>query len=139
MPKPAKSATPTTPNALKEHAPDLFHDIEDFRARLENILLVKLDSVLDNPACRDRGHFLPRDDLRAIAHVVRILTKESWNEEDFVRFEAGWREAMRCDYFADAFESIRHRIQALVENGRAKLLEPKVPATAAKVTQRTLW
>jgi hypothetical protein len=138
VPKPASSLNTTTPNPLKERAPDLFKEIEEFRARLENILLADLDSVLDNPAFRDRGHFLARDDLRAIARVVRILTKESWNEADVNQFDAAWRDALRCDYFGDAFESIRHRIQACVQ-AAPTLREPEVTAQAPKVTQPTLW
>src|SRR6266446_5474875 len=102
---------PSTPNPLKERDPELFLEIEDFRLRFEEILLDTLDSVLDNPRYRDRGHFLLRDDVRAIARVVRVLTSDSWTEDQLDQFDPSWRDAMRSDFFAEAFETIRFRVE----------------------------
>jgi len=126
----------STPNALKERDPDLFVEIEDFRARFEEILLDKLDNVLDNPRYRDRGHFLPRDDVRAIARVIRVLTSDSWTEDQLNQFDASWRNAMRSDFFAEAFETIRFRVENVVETARARLVEVH---HVAGFTQGTLW
>src|SRR5438046_3013728 len=112
----------STPNALKERDPELFNEVQEFRARLEETLLDKLDNILDNPAFRDRGHFLPRNDVKAIAQVIRILTRDSWTEEHLDLFGAAWREAMRSDFFAEAFEATRFRIENAVNTARTRLL-----------------
>ena len=126
----------STPNAIKQRDPELFKEVEQFRARFEEILLDKLDNVLDNPAFRDRGNFLPRDDVKAIAYVLRILTADSWKDEQLNQFDASWRTAMRSDYFAESFESIRFRVMNAVDAARKRLVEK--PATSG-VTQGTLW
>ena len=127
---------PSTPNLLKERDPELFTEVKDFRARFEEMLLDKLDNILDNPRYRDRGHFLPRDDLKAIAQVVRVLTSDIWTEDSLDQLDAKWREALRSDFFADAFESVRFRIENAVQTGRASLTTE--PGTNG-VTQGTLW
>ena len=116
---------PFTPNALKERDSELFMEIAEFRARFEEILLDKLDNVLDNPRYRDRGHFLPRDDVKAIARVVRVLTSDSWTEDQLDQFDASWRDAMRSDFFAEAFEPIRFRVENAVKTARARLVETR--------------
>jgi hypothetical protein len=131
-PEPEKS----TPNALKERHHDLFKEVDEFRARFEEILLDKLDNVLDNPAYRDPCNFLPRDDVKAIAYVLRVLTADSWQNELLDQFDASWRKAMRSDYFAEAFESIRFRVITAVDAARVRLVEN--PANGG-VTQGTLW
>jgi hypothetical protein len=127
---------PSTPNAIKERDPELFKEVQEFRARFEDILLDKLDNILDNPAFRDRGHFLPRDDVKAIAQVIRVLTRDSWTEEHLDQFDTTWRKAMRSDFFAEAFESIRFRIENAVDTARARVLERPGMSGA---TQGTLW
>jgi hypothetical protein len=124
------------PNTLKLRDPDLFTEIQDFRARFEEMLLDKLDNVLDNPRYLDRGHFLPRDDVRAIAWVIRVLTSDRWSEDQLDQFDASWRDAMRSDLFAEAFESIRFRIRNAVDAARNHLIEE--PGNSG-VTQGTLW
>jgi hypothetical protein len=131
-PEPRKS----TPNALKERDPELFREVEEFRARFEEILLDKLDNVLDNPTCRDRGNFLPRDDVKAIAYVLRVLTAEFWQDQHLDQFDAAWRRAMRSDYFAEAFETSRFRVMNAVDAGRSRLVEK---SGNSGVTQGTLW
>jgi hypothetical protein len=131
-PDPEKS----TPNAFKELDPELFQEVKDFRARLEEILLNKLDNVLDNPAFRDRGNFLPRDDVKAIAYVLRVLTGDSWKEDHLHQFDASWRRAMRSDYFAEAFDPIRFRVMNAVDAARNRLAER--PGNS-NFTQGTLW
>jgi len=126
----------STPNVLKERDPELFRELDDFRARFEEMLFDKLDNVLNNPAYRDRGHFLPRDDLKAIAKVISALTREHWSEEHLDQFDAFWREAMRSDYFAEAFEPVRFRVRNAVETARNRLAEK---AEISGVTQGTLW
>ena len=111
-------------------------EVMDFRTRFEELLLDKLDNVLDNPRYRDRGHFLPRDDLKAIAQVVRVLTSDSWTEENLDQFDTKWREALRSDFFAEAFESVRFRIENAVQTGRARLAAEPGPHG---VTQGTFW
>jgi hypothetical protein len=127
---------PDTPNLLKERDPDLFREVIDFRSRVEEILLDKLDNVLDNPGFRDRGHFLPRDDLKSIAQVIRVLTKDSWSPKDLNDFDSSWRNAMKSDFFAEAFESIRFRIENAVNTTRARQVEKEVNNG---ITQGTLW
>jgi hypothetical protein len=129
-------AVPCTPNVLKERNPDEFKGVEEFRALFEEMLLARLEDVLCNPRFRDRGHFLPRDDVRAIAQVLHVLTRKSWTKDDLDRFDASWRDAMRSDLFAEAFESVRHRIQNAVHAGRESLAEQH---GARDVTQGTLW
>jgi len=126
----------STPNVIKERDPELFKELNEFRARFEEILCDKLDNVLGNPAYRDRGRFLPRDDLKAIAKVISVLTKEHWSEEHLDQFDAFWREAMRSGYFAEAFESVRFRVKHAVETARNRLAEK---ADISGVTQGTLW
>ena len=118
-------AVPSAPNVLKERNPDEFREVEDFRLRFEEMLLVKLDDVIDNPRFRDRGKFLPRDDLKTIAQVLRVLTHDSWTEADLDRFDASWRDAMQSDFFAEALESIRFRIENAVRSARARLAESR--------------
>lgn len=125
----------STPNLLKERDPELFKEVQGFRARFEDILLDKLDNIL-SPAFRDRGHFLPLDDLKIIATVIRVLARDTWTEKHLDQFDATWREAMRSDFFAEAFESIRFRIENAMASARARLLDkPGV----GDVTQGTLW
>ena len=125
----------STPNLLKERDPELFKEVQEFRDRFEEMLLDKLDNVL-SPAFRDRGHFLPRDDVKIVAEVIRILTRDTWSEKHLDQFDATWREAMRSDFFAEAFESIRFRIQNAIDTARGRLLaRPGVDG----VTQGTLW
>jgi hypothetical protein len=125
-----------TPNALKERDPELFKEVGGFRARFEEMLLDKLDNVLDNPAFRDRNHFLPRDDVKTIAHVIRILTSDTWTDGQLDQFDVSWREAMRSDFFAEAFEPMRFRIENAVTTARARLLEQP---SIGSFTQGTLW
>jgi hypothetical protein len=127
---------PSTPNPLKERDPELFKEIGDFRARFEEILLDKLDNVLDGPRHWDRGHFLPRDDVRAIARAVRVLTSDSWTEDQLDQFDASWRDAMRSEFFAEAWESNRFRIENAVHTARARLIETSV---VGGVTQGAVW
>ena len=126
----------STPNALRERDPELFREVEEFRARFEEILLDKLDSVLDNPAYRNRGNFLPRDDVKAIAYVIRVLTADRWKEEHLYQFDVSLRRAMQSDYFAEAFEPIRFRVINAVDVARNRLVEK--PGNSG-VTQGTLW
>jgi hypothetical protein len=125
----------STPNALKERDLALFKEVQEFCARFEDLLLEKLDTIL-NPAFRDRGHFLPRDDVKAIAQVLQVLTRDSWAEEHLHQFDAMWRKAMRSDFFAEAFESIRFRVENAVDTARTRLLER--PGISG-VSQGTLW
>ena len=127
---------PSTPNPLKERDSELFIEIKDFRARFEEILLDKLDNVLDTPRYHDRGHFLPPEDVTAIAWVVRVLTSDSWTEDQLDQFDASWRDAMRSDFFAEAFEPIRFRVENAVGSTRARLIEPR---GVGDCTQGTFW
>ena len=127
---------PSTPNPLKERHPEVFMEIDGFRLRFEEILLDKLDNVLDNPRHRDRGHFLPRDDVRAIARVVRVLTSDSWTEDQLDHLDASWRDAFRSEFFAEAFETIRFRIENAAETARKRLVEAR---GVGSCTQGTLW
>ena len=102
----------------------------------EESLLDTLDNVLDNPRYRDRGHFLPRDDVRAIARVVRVLTSDSWTEDQLDQFDTSWRDAMRSDFFAEAFETMRFRIENAVKTARVRLVESR---GVGGCTQGTLW
>ena len=129
-------STPSTPNPLKERDPELFMEIEGFRARFEEILLDTLDNVLHSPRYRDRGHFLPRDDVRAIARVIRFLTSDSWTEDHVDQFDASWRDAMRSEFFAEAWESSRFRIENAVETARTQLIEAR---GVSGCTQGTFW
>ena len=126
----------STPNPLKVRDSELFMEIENFRARFEEILFDKLDNVLDSPRYRDRGNFLPRDDVKAIARVVRVLTSDSWTEDQLNQFQASWRDAMRSDFFAEAFESIRFRVEYAVGAARAHLVEIR---GVGACTQGTFW
>ena len=132
------AAEPKTsiPNVLMKHDRSLFDEIRAFRARFEEILLADVDRVLDDPSFRDRGSFLPPDDTIAIAQVIRVLTKEEWTFDDLDRFAAFWRDAMRSNFFADEFESIRFRVENAVNAGRSRLNETN---RASTVTQGTLW
>jgi hypothetical protein len=127
---------PSTPNPLEERDPELFMEIEGFRARFEEILLDNLDNVLDNPRYRDRGHFLPRDDVRAIARVVRFLTRDSWTEDQLDQFDASWRDAIRSDFFAEAFETIRFRVENAIQTARTCLVDAR---GVGSCTQGTFW
>jgi hypothetical protein len=127
---------PSTPNLIRERDARLFEELKDFRAQFEEILLDNVDNVLASPSYRDRGNFLPRDDTKAIAQVVRILTSEEWTAEQLEQFDGSWRHAMRSDFFAEAFESIRFRIETAVDVARARVLEK---AEITGVTQGTLW
>jgi hypothetical protein len=125
-----------TSNQLKERHPDKFKEVQEFRARFEEMLLAKLEDVIGNPRFPDRGHFLPREDARAIAHVLEVLTRDSWTEYDLNQFSANWREAMRSDLFAEAFESIRFRIENAIGLARARLAEFR---GAGEFQQGELW
>ena len=109
---------------------------EDFRARFEEMLLDTLDNVLDNTRYRDRGHFLPRDDVKAIAQVVHVLTSDSLTEDQLDQFDGSWRDAMRSDFFAEAWESNRFRIENAVETARTRLVEAR---GVSNCTQGTFW
>jgi hypothetical protein len=126
----------TTPNAIKDRDPELFQEVKDFRARFDEIVADSLDNVLDNPVFRDRGRFLPRDDLKTIAGVLRILTRDDWSEENLDQFDSFWRQAMQSDFFVEAFETIRFRIRNAVETGRNALYDKR---TVSSVSQGTLW
>jgi hypothetical protein len=124
------------PNVLMQHDRSLFEEVQAFRARFEDILLATVDRVLDDPQFRDRGNFLPPEDTKAIAQVIRVLTKEEWGLDDLDRIAASWRDAMRSDFFAEAFESIRFRVEKAVSAGRSRLNEMN---RAGTVTQGLLW
>jgi hypothetical protein len=132
------TAEPKTsvPNVLMEQDRSLFDEIQAFRARFEDILLADVDRVLDDPRFRDRGNFLPLEDTKAIARVIRVLTKTEWTLDDLDCLAAFWRDAMRSDFFAEAFESIRFRVENAVNAGRSRLNETN---RASTVTQGTLW
>ena len=130
---------PSMPNLLKERDPELVKELSAFRSRLGDLLLDKLDAVLDDPLFRDRGKFLPLEDLRPIAHILRILTKDSWTEEDLDLFDASWRDACRSDLFGDEFESSRHCIKIATESARMRLLEEQTGAEELTMRQPTLW
>jgi hypothetical protein len=126
----------STPNTLKVRDPELFAEIQDFRVRFEEMLLDKLDNVLASPRYGGRGHFLPDGDVRAIAWVVRVLTSDSWTEHQLDQFDTSWRDAMRSDFFAEVFESIRFRIRNAVDAARNRLVETR---GVGDITQGTLW
>lgn len=132
------TAEPTTsiPNVLMQHDRSLFEEVQTFRARFEDILLADVDRVLDDPQFRDRGFFLPPGDIVAIAQVIRVLTKEEWVLDDLDRLAACWRDAMRSDFFAETFESIRFRVENAVQEGHHRLTEPR---GTRGVTQGSLW
>jgi hypothetical protein len=65
-----------------------------------------------------------------------VLTSGSWTEADLDRFDAFWRDAMRSDFFAEAFESIRFRIENAVSSARARLAESRGPG---EYEQGELW
>ncbi|HZZ78908.1 MAG TPA: hypothetical protein VFE62_10345 [Gemmataceae bacterium] len=123
-------------NILEERDPDVLLELREFRARFEEMLLDTLDHVTDNPRYRGRGQFLPPDDIRAIAREVRILTADSWTQDHLDQFDASWRDAMRSDLFAEAFESIRFRIENAVNAARILLADRRTPAFTV---QPTLW
>jgi hypothetical protein len=127
---------PSTLNLLKERNPDVFREVEDFRARFEEMLLAKLDDVISNPRFRDRGHFLPAEDVKAIAQVLHVLTRDSWTEANLDCFDAFWWNAIRSDLFAEAFESIRFRIENAVSLARTRLAESR---GLANCKQGELW
>lgn len=119
-----------------QHDRSLFDEVRVFRARFEEILLADVDRVLDDPRFRDRGNFIPPEDTKAIAQVIRVLTKQDWSLDDLDRLAASWRDAMRSDFFAEAFESIRFRVDNTVNAGRSRLNETN---RASSVTQGMLW
>jgi hypothetical protein len=59
--------------------------------------------------------------VKATAQVLRVLTRESWDETDLQRFDAYWRDAARSELFGGEFEDAR-RITHCVEAGRRELL-----------------
>lgn len=123
----------TTPNPLKTRDAELFDELTRFRARFEGICIAPLDTLLNDRTSCDRGHFLPREDIKAVAHILQILTKNSWTPTDIAKFDEFWRHTMRSDFFADEFESSRFRIQGAVDAARTELAEHPI------VEQPTLW
>ena len=63
----------------------------------------------------------PLADVKVTAIILRILTKDSWDEDDLRLFDACWRQAAASELFGDEFEAERLRIQHCVETCRKQV------------------
>ena len=68
-----------------------------------------------------QGRPQPVPELKAVAVALHMLTRDSWNAEDFKVFDCCWRELTLSDLFDD-FESDRFRIQKCVDEARKACL-----------------
>ncbi|HYV36076.1 MAG TPA: hypothetical protein VE988_10260 [Gemmataceae bacterium] len=119
-----------TTNPLRERDPELVHRLAAFCGNVNDILADQFAAhhfQRHGLTPQHRPHDL--EDLKAAAIVLRMLTKPSWNQNDFAVFDAFWRQAMCFDVLADEFEAERHRIQHLVQSARSDL----------QLQKETLW
>jgi len=97
--------------------------LSSFRDLVTDMLLDKLAAV----AFRDPGFRAERcrhsfEDVKAVAQVLRVLTKESWDSADLTLFDRFWPDTTRSDLFGKEFESERYRIGHHVADARKALL-----------------
>jgi hypothetical protein len=117
---------PSTPNPLLTREPELAERLATFRPIVQNMLLDKLAAVtLREPAFRVRECPHPLEDVKAAAQVLRVLTRDSWDQDDMTVLDACWRQAAHSALFSEEFEAERHRILNCVEAGRQQLLAPR--------------
>ena len=125
-----EASTFAVASTLLEREPELVRRLSIFRGQVNDILADEL------AAHHIRGQGFPTQhgrhelaDVKAAAVILRMLTKNSWDQYDIAVFDAFWKQAMCFDAFADEFEAERHRIQQSVQAARSVLLFNK----------QTLW
>jgi hypothetical protein len=117
---------PSTPNPLLTREPELAERLAAFRPIVHDMLLDKLAAVtLREPAFRVRECPHPLEDVKAAAQILRVLTRDSWDQDDMTVLDACWRQATQSLLFGEEFEAERHRILSSVEAGRRQLLAPQ--------------
>ena len=120
--RPAAQAL-TTANPLLQREPELVHRLTLFRSQVHDMLADEFAAH----HIRSQGlpnHHSPHElaDVKAAAVILRMLTKDSWDQYDMAVFDVFWKQAMCFDPFADEFEAERHRIQQSVQAARSELL-----------------
>ncbi len=110
---------PATPNPLLQREPELVQRLAVFRGQVNDMLADKLaGQMLNDPAFRLKECPHPLAEVKATAIILRVLTKETWDEDDLRLFDACWRQAAASELFGDEFEAERLRIQHSVETCR---------------------
>jgi hypothetical protein len=113
------SAKISKPNPLARRDPGLVERLTAFRRRITEMLLDQLAAAaLHDPAFRAEECPHSIEDVQATVQILRVLTKEAWDQDDLALFDASWPQATRADLFADEFKAERHRIRKCVEDAQ---------------------
>jgi hypothetical protein len=120
--------TPTSvPNPLAGRDPELARRLATFRQQVSDLLYDQLGAhALKQPAFASPQCPHAYEEVRAVALILNVLTKPSWDDNDLYLVDTFWRTAARSDLFADEFEAERVRIQQDLDAGR-KALRPNGP------------
>jgi hypothetical protein len=129
----------TTPNPIGDRDPELLRHLTEFRLQLGDMLLGALEPLLNDPRFRLGDHRDPVEGIYAAAHVLKVLTKNYWTEEDVELFDRHWPAAIRSDLFADEFEADRFSIQVAAESASKELARELADETEPAMRQPTLW
>jgi hypothetical protein len=122
----------SVPNQLAKRDPELVRRLTSFREQVNDVLLDRIAAqVLHDPDYPAEQSCNPTADLRAAVLILRVLTKDKWDQHDMRIWDVCWRQAISFDAFADEFEAERHRIQHAIEAARKQF--------AARVPEPTLW
>jgi hypothetical protein len=122
----------STPNLLLSRERELADRLAAFRPAVNDMLLDKLAAtMLRDPAFRVHECPHPMEDVKAVAQVLRVLTRDSWDQDDMTVLDACWRQAMHSALFAEEFEADRHRIRRCIEAARQQLFT--LPGAARRV------
>jgi hypothetical protein len=116
-------------NPLEMADPQLVKRLQVLSDRVVEVLLDRLaaDSLKDD-TFRPESRTVPIDELKANVQILRMLTKETWNQDDLRLFDTFWRQACLSDLFAEEFEAERHRIVAAVTSARQRLDDQRAHA-----------
>ena len=120
-------AKPAIPNPLLQREPELVQRLAIFRGQVNDMLADKLaGQMLNDPAFRLKECPHPLADVKATAIILRVLTRDSWDEDDLRLFDACWRQAAASELFGDEFEAERLRIQQAGDVSRKALPTPEL-------------
>jgi hypothetical protein len=117
--------TPTSvPNPLAKRDPELAQRLATFRQTVSDLLYDQLGAhALKNPAFGSPECPHSYEEVRAVALILNVLAKPSWDDNDQYLVDTFWRTASRSGLFADEFEAERVRIQQDLDAG-LKALRP---------------
>jgi len=106
-----------------QREPELAERLGSFRNGVNDMLLDNIAAgLLGDPGFRVGQLRHPLEEIRSATQILRVLTKETWDQDDMRIFDACWRTVRCSELFADEFEADRFRIESCVKEAGTTLL-----------------